>query len=73
MLVLRLVCNIARHRKVTGGEAHHVRCSRCGMIAGPFDGSPCGFRRLRSSHVSTVRRPWLPVPRLRKGGSAQGQ
>ena len=39
MLVLRLVCHIARHRKVAA-EAHHVRCSRCGTIAGPFDGSP---------------------------------
>jgi len=40
ILVLRLVCNIARHRKVAGGEAHHLRCSRCGTIAGPFEGSP---------------------------------
>src|SRR5215470_12929494 len=39
MLVLRLVCTIARHWTVAA-EGHHVRCSQCGTIAGPFDGSP---------------------------------
>ncbi len=39
MLVLRLVCTLARHWKVAA-EGHHVRCSQCGTIAGPFDGSP---------------------------------
>jgi hypothetical protein len=40
MLVFRLVCHIACHRRVAGGEALHVRCSRCATIVGPFDGSP---------------------------------
>jgi hypothetical protein len=39
MLVLRLVCTIARHWTVAA-EGHHVRCSQCGTIAGPFEGSP---------------------------------
>ena len=40
MLVFRLVCHIAGHWRVAGGEAHCARCSRCGTIAGLFDGSP---------------------------------
>jgi hypothetical protein len=39
MLVLRLVRTIARHWTVAA-EGHHVRCSQCGTIAGPFEGSP---------------------------------
>ena len=39
MLVLRPVGHIARHRTVTA-EGHHVRCSQCGTIAGPLEGSP---------------------------------
>jgi hypothetical protein len=33
------VCRIARRWKVAA-EGHHVRCSQCGTIAGPFEGSP---------------------------------
>ncbi len=39
MLVLRLVCTIAR-RWTVAAEGHHVRCWQCGTIAGPFEGSP---------------------------------
>src|SRR5262249_42300808 len=67
MLVLRLVCNIARHRKVVAREVHHVRCSRCGTIAGPFEGSPPWV-----SAVSQLARQYGGMPPASGAPAADG-
>jgi hypothetical protein len=66
MLVLRLVCTIARHWTVAAG-GHHVRCSQCGTIAGPFDGSP-----LWVSAIAQLAREYGETPRGSGAAAAAG-
>ena len=66
MLVLRLVCHIARHWTVAA-EGHHVRCSQCGTIAGPFEGSP-----LWVSAIAQLARDYCEPPRASGAPAADG-
>ena len=72
MLVLRLVCNIARRWKVAA-EGHHVRCSQCGTIAGPFEGSPLWVAAIAQLAREYGETPRASGARLRKGRSAQSR